>query len=120
MNGLPLFDRATYFELSAGLGEDDTAEVLKVFLADTAGKMRSLASGQQSRSTIRREAHSIKSSAATFGFAELSALARGLELRAEAMSPEQLNESVEALRQAFESVSNLADAQLPGSSTEIA
>ena len=118
MNEPPPFDREIYLELCAGLGNEDAAEVLKVFLSDTSGKLRTLAADRHARSTIRREAHSIKSSAATFGFAELSSLARDLELHAEATSLEQLNESVEALRQAYERISKLAQADLLGSSLE--
>jgi HPt (histidine-containing phosphotransfer) domain-containing protein len=116
----PLFDQATYLQLSAELGSEGTVEVLRLFLADTSSKMIAIASGPYSGPLIKLEGHSIKSSAATFGFSELSALARELELRAETMSPEVLSEFVEALRQAFGRVLNLAQSQLLGSGTEIA
>ena len=86
MDEMPLFQQATLVALISELGKEDTAEVLKIFLADTSSKMSAIASDLQARSTIKREAHSIKSSSATFGFVELSRLARELESGAEAMS----------------------------------
>lgn len=112
MSELPLFDRAVYLELSSELGEEDTAEVLEAFLADGARKMGIMASAMQHRSTIKREAHSIKSSAATFGFSELSAQARELEAGVEGMAAPQLQEFVEAIRRTFERTAEFARANL--------
>lgn len=112
MSESPLFDRAVYLDLSSELGEEDTAEVLEAFLADGARKMGIMASAIQDRSTIKREAHSIKSSAATFGFAELSALARELEAGVEGMAAPQLHEFVEAIRRTFERTVEFARANL--------
>lgn len=112
MSEPPLFDQGVFAELSSELGEEDTVEVLKAFLADTSRKMGVMASALQDRSTLRREAHSIKSSAATFGFAELSALAREIESRSETDGPAELFEFVETLGRIFEKTSKLAQAQL--------
>jgi HPt (histidine-containing phosphotransfer) domain-containing protein len=120
MSEAPLFDQAVYLELSSELGQEDTIEVLKAFLADTHRKTGIMASAVRDRSTLKREAHSIKSSAATFGFAELSALARQLEASSETMSVAQLQEFVETLRQAFERTSTLAQAQLLTTDAETA
>jgi len=120
MSDAPLFDQAVYLDLSSELGEEDTAEVLKTFLADTSRKIVGMAAAQADRSTIKREAHSIKSSAATFGFAELSALARVLEAGSEAMSAADLQGFIATLGQAFEKVSQLAQAQLLVTDREIA
>ena len=112
MSETPLFDQAVYLNLSSELGEEDTIEVLKAFLTDTSRKLGIMASATGDRSTVKREAHSIKSSAATFGFAELSALARKLEASSETMSVPELQDSVETLRQAFERTSQLAQVRL--------
>ena len=120
MDEIPLFQQATLAELISELGKEDTAEVLKIFLADTSSKMRTIASDLQARSTIEREAHSIKSSSATFGFVELSRLARELESGAEAMSPAELQESAGKLRHAFERTERFARANLLTSDPEIA
>ena len=79
MDEMPLFQQATLVELSR-FGKS-TAE-LKIF-PGTHPAMSVIASDLQARSTIG-EAHSIKSSSATFGFVELSRLARELESGAEA------------------------------------
>lgn len=120
MSEVPLFDQTVFLELSSELGQEDTVEVLKAFLADTSRKMGVMASAVQDRSTVKREAHSIKSSAATFGFAELSALAREIESRAEADGPAELYEFVETLGRIFERTSKLAQAQLLGTSAKVA
>jgi len=120
MSESPLFHQAIFLALVSELGEEDTAEVLKAFLADTARKMAVMASAMQDRSTIKREAHSIKSSAATFGFAELSTLARELESGVEAMAAPQLHEFVETIRQAFERTSEYAQAHLLATGAEMA
>jgi len=112
MSESPLFDQAVFLELSSELGEEDTAEVLEAFLADGARKMGIMASALQDRSTIKREAHSIKSSAATFGFSALSALARELEASVESMAAPQLLEFVEAICRTFERTVEFARANL--------
>jgi HPt (histidine-containing phosphotransfer) domain-containing protein len=106
------FDDAVFRSLVAELGEADAIEVLQVFLADTADKIARLAANSQARPLIKREAHSIKSSAATFGFNDLSRLARELEFGAETMTPAKLQESIFELRQAFETAKQFAQVNL--------
>jgi HPt (histidine-containing phosphotransfer) domain-containing protein len=112
-----LFDEAVFETLRSELGEADTTVVLKAFLADTAGKMARLVINADAGPLIKREAHSIKSSAATFGFGELSRLARELELSAETMPSAKLCESVQQLQWAFEmarqyALANLLDTEM--------
>lgn len=106
------FDEATFRQLVAELGAADTAVMLELFLTDTADKLARLDTDGPIASVIRREAHSIKSSAATFGFKELSRMAQELEAGAEAMPPPALQESVRALRPAFETTREFAKSQL--------
>ena len=120
MSEAPVFDRTVFLELSSELGQEDTVEVLNVFLADTSRKMGIMASAVRDRSKFKLEAHSIKSSAATFGFAELSALARKLEANSEATSVVERQEFVQALHRAFGRVSALAQAQLLTTDAEMA
>jgi len=61
---------------------------------------------------IRRYAHSIKGSAATFGFNDMSRLAKELEFGAETMMPASLQEKICGLRQAFETTTQFAEAKL--------
>jgi hypothetical protein len=107
-----LFDQAVFDLLGAELGEADAIEVLGAFLADTAGKMERLAAGGEARPMIKREAHSIKSSAATFGFEELARLARELESDAETMPVAKLEQSIGELRGSFETTRHFARTNL--------
>ena len=109
MSHTEVFDRTVYDRLVAELGADDAAEALSVFLADTAGKLMRLSADGLDRMTARREAHTIKSSSATFGFLELSRLAREMEQGAEQMSPEHLRASVQKLQQSFSLINRLAE-----------
>ncbi len=120
MSETSIFDKTVYLDLVSELGREDTVEVLKAFLADTSRKMEVMASVASDRSTLKREAHSIKSSSATFGFFELSALARKLEAVAETLTIAELLESVVALRQAFERTSQLAQTRLLTADSELA
>ena len=112
MTEVSLFDTSVFRGLCSELGNEDAAEVLQAFLADTPRKMAIMASDVTDRPSIKRAAHSIKSSAATFGFAGLSALARDLESGIEAMSARQLHECVGILGAAFEQTAKLARVNL--------
>jgi HPt (histidine-containing phosphotransfer) domain-containing protein len=112
MNEAPLFDPSVFRGLCSELGNEDAAEVLQAFLADTPRKMARIMSTTTDRPAIKRAAHSIKSSAATFSFARLSALARALEAGIGGMSAPQLDGCVETLRLAFEQAAEFARANL--------
>jgi histidine phosphotransfer protein HptB len=113
MNEAPLFDLSVFRGLCSELGNEDAAEVLQAFLADTPRKMAIMASDVADRRSIKRAAHSIKSSAATFGFVGLSALARDLESGIEGMSAPQLHDCVGTLCLALEKTAEFARANLP-------
>ena len=115
-----LFDDTVFHSLGAELGEADTLEVLDAFLTDTASKMETLAANGKARPLIRREAHSIKSSAATFGFEDLSRLASELEFAAETVTPARLQESICELRRAFEATRQFAQVNLLATGQETA
>ena len=107
----PLFDSSVFRGLCSELGNEDAVEVLLAFLADAPGKMVMM-SATSDRPSIKRAAHSIKSSAATFGFANLSALARDLETGIEGMNARQLQDRTETLRRVFEKTADFARANL--------
>jgi len=108
MTGDPLFDKSVFRILVAELGADDVAELLHVFMADTSDKIDALTQKYADRPRTKREAHAIKSSAATFGFAELSGLARDLERCSDATSEAHFEQSVAALRRSFNATSHFA------------
>ncbi len=114
-----LFDKSIFRILVTELGADDIAELLDVFLADTANKLDALAANYGDRPTTKREAHAIKSSAGTFGFAELSGLARDLERGSDVMSEAELQQSVTALCRSFEVTSSFARDNLTSTSLEM-
>jgi histidine phosphotransfer protein HptB len=107
-----LFDEAVFRLFAAELGDAEAVEVLQVFLADTADKMVRIAASGETRPLIKLEAHSIKSSAATFGFADLSRRARELEFGAETIAPAKLRESVCELQQSFDKARQFAQTNL--------
>ena len=119
MTAYPLFDKTIFRILVTELGADDIAELLDVFLPDTAEKIDALAANYADRPRTKREAHAIKSSAGTFGFAELSVLARDLERGAETMSEAQLKQTVAELRRSFDATSSFARANLMNASLEM-
>jgi HPt (histidine-containing phosphotransfer) domain-containing protein len=118
MTADPLFDKSIFRILVAELSADDVAELLDVFLADTSDKIDALVANDGDRPGTKREVHAIKSSAATFGFAELSGLARELERGLDAMSDAQLEQSVAALRRSFDATSRFARDQIMTTSLE--
>jgi histidine phosphotransfer protein HptB len=120
MNTMFSFDEDVFLKLVAELGDEDTIEVLKVFLADTANKLTALEANSQARPMIKREAHSIKGSAGTFGFRDLWKLAKELEFSAETMDSERLHEALGSLRQAYEATRQFAQANLLKSSLAMA
>ena len=106
------FDESVYQTLRTELGEEDALEVLRTFLDDTSSKFRKLGARIEDRAEIMREAHSIKSSAATFGFSALSQLARELEAGSVSMDLAQMQQYVVRLQQAFEAVARFSEANL--------
>jgi HPt (histidine-containing phosphotransfer) domain-containing protein len=114
-----LFNKAAYLSFCDDVGADDAAEVLVTFFEDTGSKVNALPS-QIDRQMIKREAHSIKSSSATFGFARLSALGRDLEAGAETMSPADLQTTIAALQQAFDATKTFAQQEMLGAGRAVA
>ena len=107
----PLFNSSVFRGLCSELGNEDAIEVLQAFLGDAPAKMAMIVATTD-RPSIKRAAHSIKSSAATFGFAKLSVLARDLEASIESMSVAQLRDRVGALGEAFEQTAEFARTNL--------
>jgi hypothetical protein len=75
------FDREVFAEMVREIGEQAAAEIRVVFTEETLGRLKLLQglSIDSDRVRISREAHSLKSGAATFGYRELAGLALRLE-----------------------------------------
>jgi len=118
MSEYPLFDKSVFRVLVSELGAEGIVELLDVFLGDTCEKIGAMAANCGNRPATKREAHAIKSSAATFGFTGLSRLAWELETGSETMSEAELKRSVDALRRSFEATSSFACGNLVSASLE--
>jgi histidine phosphotransfer protein HptB len=112
MTDLVQFEESVYQILVSELGEEDALEVLRTFLDDTSGKFARMATKFEDPLELRREAHSIKSSSATFGFSALSRLSRELEVGSATMAPAQMLELVNKMQQSFEQAVLFAEANL--------
>lgn len=112
MNEPAAFDQSVFDLLESELGAEDTAEVLRTFLADTGRKIEVCVASGLDRTLVQREAHAIKSSAATLGFMELSDHARSLEGQVIAMTAQQTQDAILALQEIFRRASNFAQSVL--------
>lgn len=78
---MPIIDQATFEELKQMSGADFINELIDAFLEDAPTMIQSMRMAVDAGDveTFRRNAHSLKSNAYTFGATELGRLARELE-----------------------------------------
>jgi HPt (histidine-containing phosphotransfer) domain-containing protein len=83
-DNMPVIDQSTFNELKQISGEDFITELIDAFLEDAPNMIRNMQLALETKDveSFRRNAHSMKSNANTFGAMELAALAKGLELKA--------------------------------------
>jgi signal transduction histidine kinase/FixJ family two-component response regulator/HPt (histidine-containing phosphotransfer) domain-containing protein len=100
----PAFDRSTYNNLVADIGEEKASMILRGFLHETEGLLQLFTrlSCAPDRQQIEREAHTLKSSAAIFGLNNLSALARSMEINAPTMNDKEFLASVQFMTTAYQ------------------
>lgn len=81
---MSVIDKATFNELKQMSGEDFINELIDAFLDDAPNMISTMREALLAKDieSFRRNAHSMKSNASTFGALELSTLARELELMA--------------------------------------
>ena len=81
---MTLIDKATFEELKQISGEDFINELIDAFLDDAPNMIQNMQSALETKDveSFRRNAHSMKSNANTFGAMELGALAKELETMA--------------------------------------
>jgi HPt (histidine-containing phosphotransfer) domain-containing protein len=85
------------------IGKDGACEVRAVFWSETSARLKlfhTLALGQH-RGRIAREAHSLKSTATTFGYLRLAALALRLESSADALDDAEFSDLLQQMDEAF-------------------
>jgi HPt (histidine-containing phosphotransfer) domain-containing protein len=78
---MSVIDKATFEELRLTSGADFMNELIDAFLEDAPHMIQNMRTALDTKDveSFRRNAHSLKSNAYTFGAAELGALARELE-----------------------------------------
>jgi histidine phosphotransfer protein HptB len=99
---MPVIDQATFQELKEMSGEDFINELIDAFLDDGPNMLDNMQIGLDTKDieSFRRNAHSLKTNANTFGALELGALAKELEYMARDNNLEVGNRLV-VLNQAF-------------------
>ena len=78
---MSVIDQATFEELKQMSGEDFITELIDAFLDDAPNMLANMQSALDAKDveSFRRNAHSLKSNANTFGATELGVLAKELE-----------------------------------------
>lgn len=102
---MPIIDQATFEELKQISGEDFINELIDAFLDDAPGMLDNMNASLVARDveSFRRNAHSMKSNANTFGAMELGVLAKELESMARENNLDVGNR-LEVLQEAYEKV----------------
>ena len=79
---MPIIDQLTFNELKQMSGADFINELIDAFLDDAPNMMQNMRTALNTKDveSFRRNAHSLKSNANTFGATELGALAKELEM----------------------------------------
>ena len=103
---MSVINKATFEELKQMSGEDFINELIDAFLDDAPNMLNNMGSALQSKDVeaFRRNAHSLKSNANTFGATELGALAKELEMMAKENNLE-IGNRFEVLKDAYEKAS---------------
>ncbi len=103
----PSIDLAVYNELAETLGPESLKEALNSFLSETSVRVDILSkAGYGDRDIFKREAHTIKGTAALFGFTRLSEVAHNLERNAHALEAEDLQTAHADLLRSFHEISS--------------
>jgi len=108
---MPVIDQATFEELKQMSGEDFINELIDAFLEDGPNMLNNMEIALEAKDveTFRRNAHSLKTNANTFGALELGVQAKELEYMARENNLD-IGDRLEKLNQAF----SIAAAELKG------
>ncbi|HEX6268602.1 MAG TPA: Hpt domain-containing protein [Anaerolineales bacterium] len=102
---MSVIDKTTFEELKQMSGNDFINELIDAFLDDAPTMISSMEASLATKDTevFRRNAHSLKSNANTFGAVELGALAKELEFMARENNLD-IGNRLDVLKEAFEMV----------------
>jgi HPt (histidine-containing phosphotransfer) domain-containing protein len=100
---MPVIDKAAFEDLKQMSGADFINELIDVFLDDAPNIIQNMETALAAKDieSFRRNAHSIKSNANTFGATELAGLARELEFMAKENNLD-IGNRLEVLKEAFD------------------
>ncbi|HUE99609.1 MAG TPA: Hpt domain-containing protein [Anaerolineales bacterium] len=99
---MPIIDKATFEELKQMSGADFINELIDAFLEDAPQMIQSMETALEAKDveSFRRNAHSLKSNANTFGALELGVLAKELEFMGKENNLD-VGHRLEVLKEAF-------------------
>ena len=99
---MSVIDKATFEELKQMSGEDFINELIDAFLDDAPNMLHNMETALAAKDveSFRRNAHSMKSNANTFGATELGSLAKELEFMAKENNLE-IGNRLEVLKEAY-------------------
>jgi HPt (histidine-containing phosphotransfer) domain-containing protein len=102
---MPAINQTTFNELKQMSGEDFINELIDAFIDDAPNMISAMQTALDSKDveSFRRNAHSMKSNANTFGATELAALAKELELMGKENNLDVGNR-LEVLKEAYRKV----------------
>lgn len=103
---MPIIDQSTFNELKEMSGADFINELIDAFLDDAPTMIRDMQTALETNDveSFRRNAHSLKSNANTFGATELGVLAKELEFMAKENNLD-IGDKLEALKEELSKVS---------------
>jgi len=104
---MSLINQATFEELKQMSGEDFINELIDAFLDDAPDMLNNMKTALETKDveSFRRNAHSLKSNANTFGATELGELAKELEFMAKENNLE-IGSRLEVLNEAYGKVAD--------------
>lgn len=102
---MPIIDQGTFNELKQMSGADFINELIDAFLEDAPNMIQNMQTALNTKDveSFRRNAHSLKSNANTFGATELGVLAKELEMMGK-QSNLDIGNRLEVLTEEFDKV----------------
>lgn len=104
---MSVINKTTFEELKQMSGADFINELIDAFLDDAPNMFQNMQNALNAKDaeSFRRNAHSLKSNANTFGAMELGALAKELEMMGKENNLE-IGNRLEVMKEAYEKVAN--------------
>ena len=102
---MPVIDKTVFEEIKQMSGEDFINELIDAFLDDAPNMFRNMYAALETKDveSFRRNAHSLKSNANTFGALELGVLAKELEFMAKENNLD-VGDRLDTLKQEYDRV----------------